>query len=169
MLICNRCQYAVVPLQIEQHLRQHHRQLSLEQRRELADKADKILDIARIETDVIYPPTGQAPIDCLPLFFDGLKCLGKDAQGCDCTYVCRTKYSMQEHCKREHGWINPQKRGGDVRSKQATSAGKLWRCDCACQRFFKVGKWQRYFEVKLHSPSDGTTICTSQKHTFFRI
>lgn len=38
VLICNRCQYAVVPLQIEQHLRQHHRQLSLEQSRELADE-----------------------------------------------------------------------------------------------------------------------------------
>ncbi|KAJ9618039.1 hypothetical protein H2203_009313 [Taxawa tesnikishii (nom. ined.)] len=56
---------------------------------------------------------------------------------------------MQDHCERQHGWVNGQKRGGDARLKQVHTHNKLWSCDRACQRFFKVGSWQRYFEVQV--------------------
>ncbi|KAJ9625493.1 hypothetical protein H2203_004250 [Taxawa tesnikishii (nom. ined.)] len=49
---------------------------------------------------------------------------------------------MQDHCERQHGWVNGQKRGGDARLKQVHTHNKLWSCDRACQRFFKVGSWQ---------------------------
>jgi hypothetical protein len=38
-----------------------------------------------------------------------------------------------------------------MRAKQSYPRNKLWECNCACQRFFKVGKWQRYFEVNTQS------------------
>jgi hypothetical protein len=54
---------------------------------------------------------------------------------------------MHEHCYEKHGWVNQQKRGGDVRSKQLHAINKIWTENHACQRFFKTSSWQRYFEV----------------------
>ena len=94
VVICIECQFAVVPRQVEEHLRKHHRSLSLQRRRILASEALTASNVAQVETDVVYPKIGQPPIDHLPVFFDGLRCLGQDDQGRDCQYVCRTKYGI---------------------------------------------------------------------------
>jgi hypothetical protein len=52
---------------------------------------------------VIYPKPSQAPLDTLPIYFDGLKCIGKDIEGRLCLYICRTLYGIQRHYKEEHG------------------------------------------------------------------
>lgn len=81
--------------------------------------------------------------------------------------MCCTITSIQKHCKDEHSWINIQKRGRDACDKQAHSKNKLWECNCAYQRFFKVGKWQKYFEVVANSLKAITEHTTNQKHLFF--
>jgi hypothetical protein len=55
-----------------------------------------------------------------------------------------------------------------VRTKQTHSANKLWECNRACQRFFKKGKWQRYFEVAASCVEANTEHTTNQKHLFFQ-
>jgi len=168
VLICIKCQYAVVPCQVEGHLRKHHRSLSLQQRRTIIGEVESISDIARLETEVIYPGTEQCPVEHLPVFFDGFGCLFRDDRGQNCPYVCRTKYGIQEHCKRVHGWVNEQKRGGDVRAAKTGPADRPWRCNCACQRFFKVGKWQRYFEVKANDSDVRDESFVNHQYNFFR-
>ena len=116
----------------------------------------------------MYPCSSQPPVDDLPVFFDGIRCLGKDEQDRACPHLCRTAYGIHEHCKQEHHWVSEQKHGGDVRAKQAHSADKPWRCHCACQRIFKVGKWQRDFEISANNRTVRTENFASQKDDFFR-
>ena len=75
---------------------------------------------------------------------------------------------MRKHCQEIHRWINEQKRGGDTRSKSLHSTNKIWTTDCACQRFFKVNSWQKYFEVAQQGIALDLQLQASQKQDFFR-
>jgi hypothetical protein len=75
---------------------------------------------------------------------------------------------MREYCRQKHGWINSQKRGGDTRSKQTNANNRIWTENHACQRFFKVATWQRYFEVACQEAERGNEGQTGQKDEFFR-
>lgn len=168
IIVCTICQFAVVPSQIDQHLKKHHSRLTHQQRRNVAQEVQSLPQLALVESDVIYPRPDHPPINTLPVFFDGLKCTGKLQDGNTCQYMCRTITGIQKHCKDEHGWVNVQKRGRDARGKQCHSENRLWKCNRACQRFFKVGKWQRYFEIAAKGPKAITEHTTNQKHLFFQ-
>ena len=77
---------------------------------------------------------------------------------------------MREHCRQKHGWVNQQKRGGDVRAKQVHTSNKIWTEDHTCQRFFKATSWQRYFEVARQNvpPGRSNQPRTDQREDFFR-
>jgi superfamily II DNA helicase RecQ len=75
---------------------------------------------------------------------------------------------MREHCKQKHGWVNQQKRGGDTQAKQLHSTNKIWVQDRACQRFFKVSSWQRYFEIASVPSKASAEHITDQKRLFFQ-
>jgi hypothetical protein len=102
------------------------------------------------------------------VYFDGLKCIWANHTGAVCSYTCRTLRLMREHCKQRHGWINQQKRGGDTRTKQAHSTNRIWVPNRACQRFFKVSSWQKYFEIASVSLQISTEHTSNQKHLFFQ-
>jgi len=150
ILICINCQCAIIPSGIPKHLRVSHKRLTLQQRRDIIFQVNDLAELAQVESDVIYPATTDPPVTQLPVYFDGLRCSGRDERGEPCPYICRTPRGIQDHCERHHGWINEQKRGGNARLKQVHSRNKLWTCHHTCQRFFKVGKWQRYFQVTVH-------------------
>jgi hypothetical protein len=76
---------------------------------------------------------------------------------------------MRKHCKEEHGWVNQQKRGGDVRTKRLHTENKIWTPNRACQRFFKVNSWQKYFEIANQDEIVSPERQTSRKYEFFRI
>ncbi|KAK4551452.1 hypothetical protein LTR86_011159, partial [Recurvomyces mirabilis] len=62
---------------------------------------------------------------------------------------------MQEHCKVQHGWVNHQRRGGQVKKKQKHSRDSIWNDSISCQRFFEYGQWQRLFAVRVdHVPNN---------------
>ncbi|KAK0773172.1 hypothetical protein LTR75_017205 [Friedmanniomyces endolithicus] len=168
IIVCVSCQFAVVPSQIKEHLRKHHACLSSEQRSRIVERVNALPTLAPDEGSVVYPPPSHALIDHLPIFFDGVKCLGQSASGRLCAYVCRTVYGMQEHCRNAHSWVNKRKRGGDVSSSQAKMSNQMWEKNRACQRFFKVGKWQRYFEVTVGCAQERTETSERHKHAFFR-
>jgi len=75
---------------------------------------------------------------------------------------------MQKHCQDKHRWVNEQKQGGDTRSKSLHSPNKIWTANCACQRFFKVNSWQKYFEVAKQDGAADLELQASQKQDFFQ-
>ncbi|KAM0714674.1 hypothetical protein Q7P37_003053 [Cladosporium fusiforme] len=167
-LICVDCQYAVVPAQLNKHLKAHHKRLSLQQRRDIISQVEELSGIARVLSDVVYPSPSDPPITGLPVYFDGLKCEAPGPDGTPCSYICRTPRGMRQHCKQRHGWVNSQKRGGDSRSKQTHASNRIWTVNCACQRLFKVAAWQKYFEVARQATGRSNETQTSHKHDFFR-
>jgi hypothetical protein len=117
VLICVQCQFAVVPSQVDKHLRAHHSRVSVVQRQRLIAKVDDLSRLATVHSDVVYPLSADPPVASLPTYFDGLRCSSVDESGTACAYICRTPPGIQEHCIQQHQWTNRQKRGGDVRSK----------------------------------------------------
>ena len=168
VLICTCCQYAVVPAHVGKHLRTHHKRLTLQQRRNIISAVDELPILARVPSDVMYPSPSDPPIANLPVYFDGLKCSGVDPCGVPCLYICRTPRGIREHCEQKHGWVNSQKRGGDARSKQTHAKNKIWTENHACQRFFKVGIWQHYFEVARQNIAANAERQASRKQNFFQ-
>jgi hypothetical protein len=168
ILICKGCQYAIISSHFKTHLQVYHPRLTLQQRRDFVQELEGASNIAKTHEDVIYPSPTDPPAESLPVYLDGLKCTWTSHTGVICVYLCRTLRLMREHCKQSHGWINQQKRGGDIRTKQAHSANKMWVSNRACQRFFKVSSWQKYFEIASVPPQVSTEHITNQKHLFFQ-
>ena len=117
---------------------------------------------------MIYPRPRVAPIPGLPLYHDGLRCIGKDGEGKQCRYVCRTIDGIQKHCKKQHNWVNSQKRGGNVYIKETYSSNRLWKCHRTCQRFFELGQWKKYFEVCANSGQGTTDLERDVRADFFQ-
>jgi hypothetical protein len=138
ILICTGCQYAIVPSHLTTHLRVYHPRFSLEQRRDFVAKVEGCSTLANTHEEVVCPTLIDPPVPYLPVYFDGLRCDWASDLEIACSYVCRDLRLMRKHCKQEHGWVNQQKRGGDVRTKRLHTGNKIWTPDRACQRFFKV-------------------------------
>jgi len=167
VLICLGCQYAVVPSQVKTHLQSYHKRIGVQQRNDIILEVEATTGLAKTHAEVIYPASTDPPITSLPTYFDGLKCHGRESQGTACSYVCRTPRGMREHCYTKHGWVNEQKRGGDIRSKQVHASNRIWTEHHACQRFFKAASWQRYFEVARQDVQSGIRQ-TNKKREFFQ-
>lgn len=167
ILICLSCQYAVIPSQIRTHLQTYHKRIGHQLRNDIVSKVEATTELARTHAEVVYPAPTDPPIASLPIYFDGLRCHGRGSQGVVCSYVCRTPRGIREHCHQKHGWVNQQKRGGDVRSKQIHAGNKIWTENHACQRFFKAASWQKYFGVASRDVQ-GDVRQTHQKLEFFR-
>lgn len=78
VLICVKCQFAVVVSQIDKVFRAHHSRVGIAQRREIIAKVNDLSGLARVHLDVIYPLATHPTITLLPVYFDGLKCSSED-------------------------------------------------------------------------------------------
>lgn len=141
--------------------------MDVRRRHELAAAIQTLPNLAHRPQDVVYPQPEDAPIDSLAVIWDCLRCTWRDHAGRRCTFGCRAGKHMQKHCKDRHGWVNQQKRGGDVGAKRR-GPHAMWEGGRACQRFFKVGKWQRYFEVAAVRPSPESRDRGARQDDFFR-
>jgi hypothetical protein len=74
ILVCNKCQYAIVPAQSATHMQVYHKRLTIQQRREFVSKVATSPDLAQAHEDVIYQDPTDAPINSLPVYLDGLRC-----------------------------------------------------------------------------------------------
>jgi uncharacterized C2H2 Zn-finger protein len=90
--------------------------------------------------DIRFPSDVVPAIDGLPIWSDGKKCV-------QCGYLRRTRQDIQKHCRSEHGWINPRKRGGKPGARPPGGLGEAWVDGVHCQRFGQTGALQRLFEV----------------------
>jgi len=147
IMVCKECRFAVPPGQIRTHLTENHADIPVKGRREIADTVQDLDDLAQVKEDVIYPEASAAAVKGLPVHNDGFRCVSEDEHGKQCEYVCRTIQGIQKHCRREHGWVNGQKRGGNGQAKDKHPVNGLWQEGQSCQRFFTVSTWKRYFQV----------------------
>lgn len=76
IIICELCQYAVVPSQIERHIKDHHPQLTAGVRRKISQAAIELPDFAHRQEDVIYPDAGSEPVPGFPIVTNALRCSG---------------------------------------------------------------------------------------------
>jgi len=159
---CTRCKYAVVPTQIQGHLKDQHKSIAgVDVRKEITKYVrEHVDDITWQKEGVEYPPPDSKPVGGFPLFPDGLRCVSTDQFDRECGYVCRTTIGMQDHCKKIHSWVNTQQRGGNTRRKERQTPNRLWVENQACQQFFVQGAWKKYFAV---TPGDPIQSSPGQK------
>ena len=145
-VICTHtsCRYAVLPSNIDTHLRAQHR-MSVGLRREIIAHIMSIPSLIVNEEHLGLvnspnPPPRQPAIPHLPVYSDGLGC-----SYIPCPYVCRSRDGVIKHCESVHGWVNPYKRGRVRGSRPAREYP--WRTEVYCQRLFTRGVPQEYFEV----------------------
>lgn len=166
--VCKECQYCVQPTQVKGQLSSHHTHIPSPTRKAVQEYIQTMDDIAQQKEEVKYPDPEANSVIGMPVYNDGLVCFSEQ-EGHKCTFVCRSIIHMQKHCKETHGWINSQKRGGNVKAKQQHSANKLWVEKQYCQRFFKQGSWQQYFQVmKGDNPEDENQDTTEETRRIVR-
>lgn len=161
VIYCRRCRFCPVPDQVFGHLKQYHGHLSRAVRKEIASIVDSLPDLARELKNVRYPAPTDQYIPQLDVFDNGSQCLGVKEDGQPCGQVLRTTWSMQKHCADKHGWMNEQKRGGDVRTKQTHAPNRMWVEGQRCQTFFHFKPWSRLFIVD-QSRAEGVHCGVSQ-------
>lgn len=147
VVICKPCQFAVVPSQIGAHLKAHHPNETPQQRKALQQEVESFSDIAFQKDQVKYPDPTDSPITGLPVYEDGFKCKAQTTPGIECSYICRSKRGIQQHCKEDHSWTNSRKRGRQAQAKDGTKDNYIWVANQHCQRFFEFAQWKRYFKV----------------------
>ena len=155
IIICRKCQFAVIPKQLESHIYGHHPSITPEQRQSIIEATARLTDVAPTPEEVQYPRAGSPAIPGLPILWDGLRCVQQTSHGV-CSYVCRERTGIQRHCREQHQWKNPRKRGRQPKDKESIIPQPLeaWVKEQPCQRFFKTGKGQRYFAVQPEGGSN---------------
>jgi hypothetical protein len=151
---CVKCQYAVNPSHIHGHLRDKHQTAVNPKMRNGISRyvRESVESIAWEKKQVVYLEPNSPPVQGLPLYQNGFRCVSTSRTSEECGYICRTIQGIQEHCKTVHGWVNVQKQGGNVRKKTTQTPNRLWVKGQACQTFFTQRGWQSYFAVKPADP-----------------
>jgi len=169
VVVCKKCQYAILPSQIDAHFKPRKSTRSKKPAKQLhgvgKDLCERIKrDVAKVEglipnpealkeCEFSFPPSTAGPISALgDPEKNGLRCTAK-VEGQECGYICCSLQFMQRHYEVEHQWKNEQK----GRPKKGVEHNVPWRTGIHCQRFFKQGHKSQYFEVQPIYPSiDGS-------------
>jgi Orsellinic acid/F9775 biosynthesis cluster protein D len=109
VIVCKKCQYAVLPSQIESHFtpeRPHG--FTKEERVKITREVAKV-DGLIWDTDALkghqfpFPADTAEPIMALQApKTNGLRCSFEVDKGESCPYVCRLRQQMQDHVWQEH-------------------------------------------------------------------
>ncbi|EAQ93900.1 hypothetical protein CHGG_02135 [Chaetomium globosum CBS 148.51] len=147
--VCREHCGAVTAKSVAAHVDSHHSHLAPGDRRRIVEEALALQDDGLLAANVDgirFPSEVMPAIDGLPVWSDGKKCI-------QCGYIRRTRYHIQEHCRSEHGWANPRKRGGKPGARPVGGLGEVWVDGIHCQRFGRTGALQRLFEVVPPAPT----------------
>ena len=153
VIICKKCQYAVLPSEIDSHFIGQKHQFPKKARDRIMQEVAKVRGLIQDEEELAkcefpFPPPTSKPIAALgPPETDGLRCT-KDVGGQQCPYVCRTERGIRKHSWEEHQWKS-EDRGGQPRKGYPKPVKDVpWQAGIHCQRFFKKRTKSRYFEVQ---------------------
>jgi RecQ family ATP-dependent DNA helicase len=125
-----------------------------EQREQVIQEIERVDGLVRERiklNQLVFPPTSNPPIPELQEpRKDGMKCQFQDSQGRPCRFIACQVPNIQQHCREEHGWSNPQKKGGQ---RKGEVRDVPWRSGVHCQHFFVRGPGAQYFEVQAEGSS----------------
>jgi hypothetical protein len=164
VIVCQKCQYAVLPSQINAHfmpkkptgskkpVKKRHRIGKV-----LCERIKK--DIAQInglipnpkvlkQCEFLFLLATATPISALgQLEPNGMQCTAQVGGG-ECRYVCCSLQQIQEHSWEEHQWKSKDKGGQPCKQNPESAKSVLWQTRIYCQQFFKQGYKSQYFEVQ---------------------
>ncbi|KAK4242954.1 hypothetical protein C7999DRAFT_36724, partial [Corynascus novoguineensis] len=154
--ICHEHGVAMTAKSVASHVKVYHRHVATRARQRIVEEAAVLRDEGILAADIQgirFPDHdgGAIPaIEGLPVWSDGKRCLR-------CGHIQRSRQEIQQHCRSEHGWVNPRARGGRARARPAGGLGDVWVDGVYCQRLGQTGALQRLFEViaPAAAPSDG--------------
>jgi superfamily II DNA or RNA helicase len=140
--ICKTHRQGVLSSQLASHLDSGHQGLTVATRRAIASAVKALTDWAACPEEVVYPTSEAPPLSHLLLFEDGFRCRMEP-----CGHIVRGLQNIQNHCRREHGWNNPRKRGRPHQGAQQAPGSLMWTAGVCCQKFQPTGQLGRLFEV----------------------
>lgn len=144
-IICRKCQYAILPSQIDSHLKNKKKHgWDKERRDQVVREVGKVLGLILTERQLeafVFP---RVPVNAIP----ELKPPQNDGSKCkSCPYVVCHRQLIQEHCRTVHDWKNERKKGRPSYKKRREELGLPWIPNVRCQQFFKQGTKSSFFEV----------------------
>ena len=157
VVICKKCQYAVLPSQIDSHFTpQRPHGLMKEDRQRIISRISEIDDLIKDEEalkhgDFTFPRDTAEPIIALKTpEINGFRCTFEVSDEVICPYVCNSMRQIQKHSWEMHRWKSTDK-GGRPKKNAVKAVYKVpWRSGVLCQRFFVQGPKSGYFEVGRH-------------------
>ena len=110
VLICTRCQYALVPTALAAHLKAAHK---AELTREDIQSCERICKTFAVQGPKLVQklelPFDTPPIPHLRIYVDGIRC---DLCPKSRPYICQGRKGMSDHLHSEHQWENPRGKRG---------------------------------------------------------
>lgn len=159
VLICTRCQYALVPAVIASHLHEYHKP---ELSRKDIERCVRFFSTKRLlsphQVQRIQVPPSTPPIPHLAIHYDGICC-----RLCiERPYICRNTRGMSEHLNKAHGWRG---KGGRPPKNPTSLASRTVFTDVtispvACQTFHR-SNFFRFFQV---NPKKTLAIVQAQQN-----
>jgi Orsellinic acid/F9775 biosynthesis cluster protein D len=144
-IVCRECQYAVLPSQIDSHLKNKKKHGWEKERRDRV-----IAEVGRVHGLILterqleayeFPP---GPVRAIP----ELKSPRNDGSKCkSCPYVICHRRLIQEHSRTVHDWENGRKKGRLSYKKRKEELVLPWIPNVRCQQLFKQGIKSAFFEV----------------------
>jgi hypothetical protein len=142
VLICTRCQYAIIPTALGNHLRTAHKDERLspvEIRSCVSFFAAKPL-LLPAQLKETYIPLETRPIQHLAVFHDGMACRLCPEVG---RYICQSVKTIRGHLKRVH----PDRRRQRLLPTNSVYTEHI-TASIACQTFYRSGL-RRFFQVSI--------------------
>ena len=162
VLICSKCQYAVLPSEIDTHFQKKPTHgLNKTSRQRIVQAVGRIPRLIQDQKElkefgfVFPPPTAPAIPELGEPRKDGLKCPFDKPNGKPCTFIVRYSQRIREHCREVHQQGQPKQNGPP--RKEHRSPKVPWEEKVHCQRFFDHGLYSGFFEVRSQpvEPRDG--------------
>jgi superfamily II DNA helicase RecQ len=162
--VCKSCKYAVLPSQVNSHLRHKMRHnYNRRQREQVTEEIQAMNGLFQDEEDLKgfqFPSPTRPPIPELNgAKKDGLKCR-------KCRYICRNERRMRVHCEAAHEWENPRSGGRPSYKKRQVEEERPWMSGVHCQQFFIQGPKSQLFEVMREAGEEGIKETREEIHTW---
>lgn len=126
------------------HLRKHHTTIPSDRRKTITKAIQDIPGIVANQAGLVgfqYPPPTVDPIPFIGQpQTDGLRCN-------ECGFIVRTPQGIQRHCRKQHGWENDWRKGGNMAKRAREEREVPWTTGVRCQRFFRSRAASQWFEV----------------------
>lgn len=148
LAICNECQYAVWPNQIEGHLQEQHK-VKRKEAEAIGESVRCWSGLIQYPSELELPGQAREPFSELPLYRDGMLCQLEPTR---CKHIVRNTNVLKKHWRIDHHyWSAGKKRGRPSRIQAQSIEAQIQEGykQVYCQRFFSSRHGSQYFEVQL--------------------